>query len=1377
MNRIQKSRIVLSVIFIFIMLFPLGDLLSFATAESAIKVVNVTYNQDVGVPEAAKVVASVTLEAVNSNTVITVKDLYHDTETSETVSTAGTEFTTPAGLLTTLTVDGVQYDFTDFTTDPFLSGSDVVITYTEDVYNLTNYGPGEGSGVYENFRSSLFVEDSVISDTASVKDAVTYSSVGTGIENAAIKSEGSNFNGILLKNSGTDNNHYTIDHANISLTGNGGDDFNGWGAGIMVTSTGGNTSYVDITNTYITTKGAIRTAIWAGGSGTTDVKVSDTVVIGRDADPDSAEFAALAVPMMKKVPWALGLEGNNRITGVLGNAQVSYEDSIIVAEGWGALSTDSASSTDGGLKAVKNVLAGIGSLEVYDEADAGRYTAVKEVNGVTYGFTAGTLGESSGYVSYADQGITNHYTDSEFYAPDYLMIIASGASGAAFTNITGITQRGGFMWHQTAGGALTLDDGSFTVDDTMFLIKSQLSDTAGSNPAYTDIVVDGTELNIVGDNAQSGVLLQLMPTDDTAGSPVAGTYTVPFEGPDTEKAMETIQAVNAFFTDVIVEGDIYNSMQYKEQDLNVTFSAASITGVISSSWSHHVDENGEQYMEGTVLDDTMARAYLYGGRIVNTASETVDNAVNLTLKSSAWTVTGTSYISGLVVDGESFVNGTIYYEGSEISVSEILEAYNGSIRGDIRVEPGANDTTTIVISETVTYADGLTIGENEIYKAPDGYLLTMTVNGMETAMNQGTYPGIVVIIPTKVISEQSITASLRNNFIETYRASVAVGADGYDAEASVGAFDPSILGGGTYDSAAGIFSNYYIRSGSEEDADGSPQFSAFIFDENSAVEKQDYIIENSTIELYTDADGTPTETNDFSGLGAAIIATGAVRLTLDNVLLHTSGVAKSGLVTSGVGSDSNLDKTTYAPDVLIKESTLISDGGTLYDGYQNTADTSIMVSPPWVLGFQGNSRTTNLLGYYATNTYVDSTIKAAGWAVLSTDACTAVKHTIINSILSHTTRQDGGYGVYAIGPGSAVDFYGADLDTATFAAVIREGDITFASYTAGDEKNITKLDDAETTAFSNIKSSSWTSGTKTTKVDSQFGVMFHASGGNTLNVIEGTEFNTMNAALLVRSLPVSINVDDAKIRAANGVILQQMDDEDGGNVDVSMVDGSPVFGDFTEEVDSTGWPVFQTSGTPGTGAAVNFTNVTLEGNIYNSTGIAATGKDLTVNLGKGASLTGVITSSLSAHVWMEWNEEIQRYDYMHDISNVPEKYRADAAELEVDGITYIHAGAYDIDAHYNIGQVVNKATNASSQNPVHVTLTDGAVWTVTGTSYLSSLTIDSESSIIGTNGKAVKITVAGSKMPMGEMMKAKTITGNIVIQEDTSLSDSTSLEG
>jgi hypothetical protein len=47
-------------------------------------------------------------------------------------------------------------------------------------------------------------------------------------------------------------------------------------------------------------------------------------------------------------------------------------------------------------------------------------------------------------------------------------------------------------------------------------------------------------------------------------------------------------------------------------------------------------------------------------------------------------------------------------------------------------------------------------------------------------------------------------------------------------------------------------------------------------------------------------------------------------------------------------------------------------------------------------------------------------------------------------------------------------------------------------------------------------------------------------------------------------------------------------------------------------------------------------------------------------------------------------------------------------------------------------------------NGVIVTLKNGARWTVTGTSYLSALSIGSDASVVAPSGKTVSLTVGGT---------------------------------
>ena len=79
-----------------------------------------------------------------------------------------------------------------------------------------------------------------------------------------------------------------------------------------------------------------------------------------------------------------------------------------------------------------------------------------------------------------------------------------------------------------------------------------------------------------------------------------------------------------------------------------------------------------------MVDD---KAYLYAGRLKNTAAPAVNNPVSLTLEDGAvWTVTGTSYLKNLTISQDSKVCGTITVDGKEVSGA-------GTYTGEIVVKP------------------------------------------------------------------------------------------------------------------------------------------------------------------------------------------------------------------------------------------------------------------------------------------------------------------------------------------------------------------------------------------------------------------------------------------------------------------------------------------------------------------------------------------------------------------------------------------------------------------------------------------------------------------------------------------------------------------
>jgi hypothetical protein len=76
-----------------------------------------------------------------------------------------------------------------------------------------------------------------------------------------------------------------------------------------------------------------------------------------------------------------------------------------------------------------------------------------------------------------------------------------------------------------------------------------------------------------------------------------------------------------------------------------------------------------------------------------------------------------------------------------------------------------------------------------------------------------------------------------------------------------------------------------------------------------------------------------------------------------------------------------------------------------------------------------------------------------------------------------------------------------------------------------------------------------------------------------------------------------------------------------------------------------------------------------------------------------------------------------------------------------------------------LGVVTNTASDVVN-NGVIVSLTGDSTWTVTGTSYLSSLTVEAGSTLAGSNGETPTVTVDGVVTPL---VAGTTYTGNVVV--------------
>ncbi|MCF0142107.1 MAG: hypothetical protein HUJ75_01890, partial [Parasporobacterium sp.] len=494
-------------------------------------------------PESAAGAAELEIVSVTTDTSTSTAASTHVTAVTYKYNGEEQTATAAEGVLT-LVVDGAQKDIKEGVTFDVESG----YSFTD----IAVVNSGEGAPPWEpnatpakfNFRQALYVTDGAIQANASVTDAIqggTYTD--TSAEGVTVRSDGPFFNGIYIHNS-----DYSIKDLTMSMTGDGGNDFGGWGAGVMSDGT----SKLTIDGAVINTAGVIRTAVWAGDD--SELTVKNSVISAYESPDTQEEYDALVPPMMKRVPFALGLEGVVRATNVLGAATAAYEDSIVVSSGWGVLSTDSGRGHDQNNNKyalnIKNVLAGIGTVEM--AAEGKEYTATKEVNGVKYGFTA----NGSGYVAYADSGVWDQFDNVEFYSPDYVQIMASQNSSAFYKNSQLYSDRIMIMTQQNAGGLISIEDSKADVKDTFVQIKS-----GAANKGYTDVYVSNTEVNVSTENPWGGNLLELVESDD-AGNPGVTEFAVNDTGDNATlyTSLGTIEDSNATFANGTYKGNIWNNI-------------------------------------------------------------------------------------------------------------------------------------------------------------------------------------------------------------------------------------------------------------------------------------------------------------------------------------------------------------------------------------------------------------------------------------------------------------------------------------------------------------------------------------------------------------------------------------------------------------------------------------------------------------------------------------------------------------------------------------------------------------------------------------------------------------------------------------------------
>ncbi len=570
----------------------------------------------------------------------------------------------------TMTVDGVETGIV-----PGTYTGDIVVTLTD--VNIFKY-----KQLNHHYRQALYLDKSGIVEDKSVLPAAGDYKLNDGVLTGVhITSKGENFNGIFVAG-GT----YTIKDAVIDFTGNGGDDFDGYGAAVM--AEGKDTTLI-LDGARIKTHGAVRPTVVATRNSNVIVKNSTLEAMNGILPADYVPNVELG--KMRAVPWMLGLSGNCRATNLLGtNTAATYINSSISSESWGVLSADGDDETQEPVKksdraekliAINSRITNTGKVGYGNYFTASYYGC--DVNVGDYASIGGGI-----YAASNPETIARLNSEYKFgLTPEELKALPRTR-----THVT--SGRFGMMLH---GTAKIMDDTVFDTQEAVFLIK-------GSSAQIDVDGVKGAQLN-----PKNGIILQMMENDDPMR--INAIY---HEPEDPVKAEDfDVTAVNdsdvvANFKNIALKGDFYNGfpggkssaqaggmadvpggpeappgsdggapagMPAAASGLNLVLNLenAQITGVITASRARH--------SKPVITSED----YRLLGEVTNKPCAAVNNGVIVSLSGSTWIVTGTSYLTAMTISDGSAVKAPAGYKVTMTVDGAAKEIKAGSYKGSIVV--------------------------------------------------------------------------------------------------------------------------------------------------------------------------------------------------------------------------------------------------------------------------------------------------------------------------------------------------------------------------------------------------------------------------------------------------------------------------------------------------------------------------------------------------------------------------------------------------------------------------------------------------------------------------------------------------------------------
>lgn len=599
-------------------------------------------------------------------------------------------------------------------------------------------------------------------------------------------------------------------------------------------------------------------------------------------------------------------------------------------------------------------------------------------------------------------------------------------------------------------------------------------------------------------------------------------------------------------------------------------------------------------------------------------------------------------------------------------------------------------TGTWLVSET-THLYDLTIEPGAVLEAPQGKFIAMTVDGIGQDPKPGRYHGDIVLTVAETYHMAPHALMKLNNISREFTDAVVIDSGKVLEEKSV----PALLQKGTV--TGEVAEGLYIASSAES------------FNGILVTGDQPYLVKNCRMEL----DGFGA--NDFMGVGAAVAAIDTADVTIDGCDFTVNGVTRCAV---HVGGDSH---------VTVKNSRI-----------QNTSpDSDWLGDFSWACGFLGTNRLCQLCDNGSV-VYDNCDLISNGWGVLSIDGTDKYNEMIVkNSRLTLSGPRSHGYGAFCIG-GNHVRFEGCQVNVTGYPLMLR----------GMQDKGRAEIVDSEIRGR-------------------RFGLLAMGDTHSVLT-IAGSDFETDKSSMVFKGSATTVNITETSMRPGNGVLLQLMDNDESG---MTGQDFKIPVGEVDQPI-----PDRDLSLVGEDDISMTLTGCRLTGDFYNSTTNIQANKrstqggfgkfhDTLIGTGQGhneptkegkpmemppmpdgaipdgpfpGGPAGDAPGPLPGMKDLDTPKNLGLYlvdtTITGVISSATQKYR--------DGLTLIDES--NRREMSNITQTAAPTVN----NGVVVTLDRTSCWTVTGTSYLTSLTLAPGAAVKAPDGKALKVTVDGDEVSL-----------------------------